>query len=153
RGQAVAQAWTWAWSASRELLRVDTAEAARQTAVTAECAAANDGLPSVQATEVLRAARAAEKKLQAGLPPLHLGPLALPPAPPPLPRRPAPTPPPPASPPRSTPTVPSTACPSSRTPAATPAARTRTSWGTAGGAGSMPGGVLSWTCCSGRSRP
>lgn len=72
---AVAQAWTWAWSASRELLRVDSAQAALETAVHAEISAANDVLNSLQETKVLKAARADEKKAQVGL--LHdiIGPL------------------------------------------------------------------------------
>jgi hypothetical protein len=64
---AVSQAWTWAWSASRELLRVDTAQAALETAVPAAIAAANDVLNSLQEDMILEAARADERKVQAVL--------------------------------------------------------------------------------------
>jgi hypothetical protein len=81
KAQTVAQAWTWAWDASRDLMRVDATEAAGQTAVTAECAAANEVLPSLGEMKVLGAARAAEKKVQAGLLRCIIGPIPFRPPP------------------------------------------------------------------------
>jgi hypothetical protein len=72
---AVAQAWSWAWSASRELLRVDTAQAALETAVPAAIAAAWDVLMSLQEIKMLKAAKAAERKVQATLLRDIIGPL------------------------------------------------------------------------------
>jgi hypothetical protein len=62
----VAQAWTWAWSAARELMRVDAGRAAAEVAVSAECAAANDGLPFWD-HKALEPLRSSEKAAQADL--------------------------------------------------------------------------------------
>jgi hypothetical protein len=64
---AVSQAWTWAWSGSRELMRVDTVQAALEVAVAAECSAANNSLDSIRNVKALEAARSDEKATQAAL--------------------------------------------------------------------------------------
>jgi hypothetical protein len=66
KAMAVAQAWTWAWGAARELMRVDATRAAGEAAVSAECAAANDGLDSWD-QEALYALRLVERAAQADL--------------------------------------------------------------------------------------
>lgn len=75
KAMTVAQAWTWAWDGSRDILRVDATEAARQVAVDAECAAANDRLESIDEAAVLAAARTVEKAAQAVLLRCIVGPI------------------------------------------------------------------------------
>jgi hypothetical protein len=67
KAMVVAQAWTWAWECSRELMKLDAVAAGREAAMSAECAAANDALEYWGEGDVLETTRAAERKVQAGL--------------------------------------------------------------------------------------
>jgi hypothetical protein len=71
KARAVAQSWTWAWEATRELTRVDAHEAARlacQTAcLAARWAAADEDVPFVRGPKAVKAAEATERSVQAAL--------------------------------------------------------------------------------------
>jgi hypothetical protein len=71
KARAVAQSWTWAWEATRELTRVDAHEAARLTCrpacLAAGWAAIPEDTPFVEESKAMKAAEAAERSAQAAL--------------------------------------------------------------------------------------